>query len=523
MQNRTKKRRGFRWIGWVCLIAMLLSLATLVTGCRARSSERSFAAIADLNQPGVTIGGLTGSAHEPMIAEIFPEADELQFNSLGEMQIALEYGQIDAFVHARESLDALAAEKEGAYRVLGNIGEVDCGMAISPRTRYPALLSQVNTFLYGLKQSGELDRLYRKWMIDKDYSMPDFPAPEKGAKVLIVGTSGELVPNSFYEGTELVGYDIELTRMFAQEYNYRLEFRAEAITSRLNDAEFGKLDLLSGGILRTPEREEKVIFPDTPVYTAPVGVMVLGEGSAKQVGFFEGILSALEKTLLRENRWRMILDGLGVTVLISVGTLVLGSLLGFAFCMLRRSRKKIISRVMHAFISLIDGIPVVMVLLICFYVVFSQTDLKELPVAIIAFSISFACRIAVILDTGISGVDRGEAEAAEAMGMTRWQVFRKVLFPQAVLLAFDMYKAQVVAMIKNTSVVGFIAVQDLTKVSDIIRARTYEAFFSLVFTALLYFLIARLFLFLLKLAGDRMDPRRRSKQLAEKEAAAHAE
>ena len=179
----------------------------------------------------------------------------------------------------------------------------------------------------------------------------------------------------------------------------------------------------------------------------------------------------------------------------------------------RHSRLRPLSAVTNGFIALIDGIPIVLVLLICFYVVFAKSGLGEISVAIIAFSIGFGCRTAVILDTGMNSVDRGEVEAAEAMGMTPLQVFRKIQFPQAVGLAFNMYRAQVVAMIKNTSVVGFIAVQDLTKVSDIIRARTYESFFSLVFTALIYFLIARLFLALLTLVGNRLDPRRKAKEV----------
>ncbi|MBQ8135277.1 MAG: ABC transporter substrate-binding protein/permease [Clostridia bacterium] len=507
-----------RFLCFLAVVLTVICVSAMFSGCSAKQENGTISRVSDLNKEDITIGGLTGSAHEPMIAEVFPNAQEKQFNSIGEMQIALEHGQIDAFVHARESLDALVEEKKNTYRVLDNIGDVDCGMAISPKTKYSQLENQLNEFLKGMQDSGELAGLYQKWMIDKNYEMPDIPLADDSAETLVVGTSGELVPNSFYEGDKLVGYDIELTLQFAYEYNYKVEFRAESITSRLNDAEFGKVDMLSGGILKTPERAEKVIFPETPVYTAPVGVLILDKGDTVKPGFFENILTAFDKTLIRENRWKMILNGLGVTMLLSVGTLVLGSLLGFVFCILKRSKIKGISKLMNAFISLIDGIPTVLVLMICFYIVFADTGLKEIPVAIIAFSISFACRAAVILDTGMNSVASGEVEAAEAMGMSSWQVFRKILFPQAVLLAFDMYKSQVVAMIKNTSVVGFIAVQDLTKVSDIIRARTYESFFSLMFTALIYFLIARIFLWLLTLVGNKMNPRRKAKRLTEKKA-----
>lgn len=496
------------------LPVLLLLCAILLAGCGRSGSRDSFQTVSDLNRPDVTIGGQTGSAHEPLIAEVFPLAKEKQFAGINEMLIALDHGQIDAFVHAQESLTAALEEKPDQYRMLEEpIGETECGMAVSPKTRYPQLVGQLNTFLADLKASGELDELYQRWMVDSDLKMPEIPLVEDAdADLLVVGTSGELVPNSFYESDRLVGYDIELTLRFAYAYHYRVEFRAESITARLNDAEFGKVDLLSGGILKTPERAERVIFPDTPVYTAPVAVMARGGGRVTDEGFWKGLVSSVEKTLIREDRWRMILCGLSVTLLLSLGTLLLGSLTGFALCMGRRSRLRVLSVIVNGFIGLIDGIPIVLVLMICFYVVFSGLGLKEIPVAIIAFSISFGCRVAVILDTGMNGVAPGEVEAAEAMGMTAWQVFRKVQFPQAVGLAFDMYKGQVVTMIKNTSIVGYIAVQDLTKVSDIIRARTYESFFSLVFTALIYFLIARMGLVLLTLLGKMIDPRSRSRR-----------
>ena len=493
-----------RWHYYV----LVWMLALLLTGCGTNRSQ-SISSIEDLNQAERVIGGQTGSAHEPLIAEVFPKAQEKQFSNITELLLALDHGQVDAFVHARESLESVLEENPGSYRILGNIGETQCCMVVSPKTKYPELFYQVNEFLAGLEASGELSSLYQKWMIEGDYTMPDISIWEDG-EVLSVGTSGELVPNSFYEGNELIGYDIELTLRFAYAYHYKAVFRAENVTARMNDTEFGKVDMLSGGILKTPERAERVLFPDTALYTAPVAVLVKEEGSALQGGGIRGLLQSLEKTLLRENRWKMILSGLAITLLLSAGALVLGSFLGFVFCMGKRSRLSLLSGFMQGFIALMDGIPVVLVLMICFYLVFSHTGLSEIPVAIIAFSLAFGCRCAIILDTGMNSVDKGEVEAAQAMGMSGFQVFRKIQFPQAVGLAFDMYKAQVVAMIKNTSIVGYIAVQDLTKVSDIIRARTYDSFFSLVFTALIYFLLARICLFLLGLLGNMISPKRHS-------------
>jgi len=353
--------------------------------------------------------------------------------------------------------------------------------------------------------------MYKRWMDGDVPPMPEIPEASDPVGVLSVGTSGELVPNSFYADGELVGYDIELTKRFAYEYNYAVEFRPEGIDARISDTEFGRVDMLSGGVGETPERAEKVLFPDTPLYAQPICAVVRAD-SAGSGNFFENIRLSLEKTLIRENRWKMILSGLLVTLELSVGAFILGCALGFVFCMLRRSHVKAVSGFMNGFVSLVDGIPALLVLLICFYVVFSKMGLKEIPVAIIAFSITFGCRVSSVLNTGLNSVDRGEIEAAEAMGMSPLQVFRKIQFPQAVSLTFGMFKTQVVTMIKNTSIVGYIAVMDLTKASDIIRARTYESFFSLVFTAVIYFLIARAALALLTQFGNRIDPRRRGKK-----------
>ena len=492
-------------------IFIIILILLMLAGCGSAVKQKEFKTFDDLNDPSVTIGGMLGSAQEPYIAKVFPKAREMQFRTINEMLIALDSGQIDAFLHSGENIRSAMKEKPGHFRMLDEqVGETPVGMAISPRTKYPELLSQVNTFLKEMKESGDLDEMYQRWMVEGSKDMPRIPEAKDPVGILSVGTSGELVPNSYYQDGELVGYDIELTKRFAYAYNYAVEFRPEGIDARLSDTEFGRVDMLSGGIGETPERAEKVIFPDTALYGTPINVAVRADGAAGSGNIFERIILSLEKTLIRENRWKMILSGLAVTFQLSLGTFVLGCLMGFVFCMLKRSSNRVLSGFMKAFIDLIDGIPVLLVLLICFYVVFSKFSFKEIPVAIIAFSIAFGCRVAVVLDTGLNSVNRGEIEAAEAMGLSPFQVFTKIQFPQAVNLTFDMFKTQVVLMIKNTSIVGYIAVQDLTKVSDIIRARTYESFFSLVFTAVIYFLIARVVLFLLSRAGDAVDPRRRS-------------
>ena len=262
----------------IIAICITLIVAVMLIGCSEASRAKKPSTLDDLNDPSVTIGGLTGSVHEPFIAKVFPSAQEKQYNTLDEMLAALESGEIDAFVHAKDNILSAMEEAPGRLRMIDEpVGEAMAGMAISPRTKYPELKSQLNAFLKEMKESGELDEMHQRWMVDKRTEMPDVPVPEDSAGTLVVGTSGSLVPNSYYQDGELVGHDIELTLRFANKYNYAVEFRPESIDEMLNDAESGQVDMLSGGIGETPERAKRVIFPDTPLYGNTINAVVLAD------------------------------------------------------------------------------------------------------------------------------------------------------------------------------------------------------------------------------------------------------
>ena len=263
-------------------ICIVLLVAVILTGCSEAFATGKPATLDDLNDPSVTIGGLIGSVHEPFIAQVFPRAREKQFNTFSEMITALENGEIDAFVHAKDNIVSAMEENPGRLRMIDEpVGEAMAGMAISPRTKYPELKSQLNAFLMEMKESGELDKMHQRWMVDMHTEMPDIPVPEDPVGILIVGTSGELVPNSYYQDGKLVGHDIELTLRFANKYNYTVEFRPESIDEMLNDAESGQVDMLSGGIGETPERAKRVIFPDTPLYGNTINAVVLADDPAE--------------------------------------------------------------------------------------------------------------------------------------------------------------------------------------------------------------------------------------------------
>ncbi|MEI8078725.1 MAG: amino acid ABC transporter permease [bacterium] len=221
--------------------------------------------------------------------------------------------------------------------------------------------------------------------------------------------------------------------------------------------------------------------------TVPVSAMAGAADGTRQPSFLGRTGESFRQNLIVEGRWRLILNGLLTTVVISVLATALGTLLGALTCRMRMSRHRLPKAVAAIYISIVRGTPVLVILMLTYYVVFASVNLNPVFVAVIAFGLNFGAYVAEIFRTGIEGVDRGQAEAGTALGFSRAQVFFHIVMPQAARRILPVYRGEFISMFKATSVVGYIGVEDLTKASDIIRSRTFDAFFPLVMVAVIYF------------------------------------
>ena len=194
--------------------------------------------------------------------------------------------------------------------------------------------------------------------------------------------------------------------------------------------------------------------------------------------------------LIAENRYQMILDGLQVTLLITLCAALLGTLLGGLVCWMRMSRHRWLQQVAKVYIDLMRGTPVLVLLMLMYYVVMAPLDATGIVVAIVTFAMNTAAYISEMLRTTIQGIDRGQTEAGLALGFTPRQTFFHVVLPQVVKAVMPVYQGEVISLLKGTSIVGYIAVADMTRASDLIRSRTFDAFFPLIVTAIIYFLMA---------------------------------
>ena len=226
---------------------------------------------------------------------------------------------------------------------------------------------------------------------------------------------------------------------------------------------------------------------------------------------WHSIAESFYLNFIQENRYMYIVDGLKTTLIITFFAVLLGTLIGGLICWMRMSGKKWISSIAKVYIEIMRGTPVLVLLMIMYYIVLAPVNASGVVVAIITFAMSTAAYMCEMLRTNIESIDRGQTEAGLSLGFTKTQTFFRIVFPQAVKRTIPVYLGEVVSLLKSTSIVGYVAVVDMTKASDIIRARTFDAFFPLITVAIIYFLIAWLIGVLMR---QLIKPRRPHKHAA---------
>ena len=210
------------------------------------------------------------------------------------------------------------------------------------------------------------------------------------------------------------------------------------------------------------------------------------------------MLNSFYNNLIAEDRYRMILDGLQVTLVITVCAVIVGTILGGLVCWMRMSRRAWLQKVAKVYIDIMRGTPVLVVLMLMYYVIMAPLEATGVVVAIVTFGMNTAAYIGEMLRSGIEGVDKGQTEAGLALGYTPRQTFIKIVLPQVVKSVMPVYQGETISLLKGTSIVGYIAVADMTRASDLIRSRTFDAFLPIIFTAIIYFFMAWLIGQLLK-------------------------
>jgi len=506
--------RKLAMISALLFVAASLVVGTSLNGATLRSPD-------DLRLG--RIGVLQGTIHERYAMKAWPEATILQYQSPSDLLLAVKSGKADAAIYSDDELMVMLRQNDDLAVLGDELLATPLGMGF--RYEQTELRSAFNNFLRDIMADGRQDAMVRYWMKEGGTRMPEIAASAEN-EVLRVGIlSDNGMPFCALIDNRLTGYSIELLDRFGLYTGRKITYVNIEFGSMIAALASRKIDMIGAVMAITPERRKKVAFSD-PYYAQGAHLFALKKniaslpqpstaGSVKDgESFLAGIAESFRSNILLENRWQLILEGFRTTLVISVFAALLGTLLGALVCFMRMSRLNILRVSAGVFISLLRGTPVLVLLMLVFYVVFASVNIDPVLVAVIAFGLNFAAYSAEIFRAGIEGIDRGQTEAGIAMGFTGPATFYFIILPQTVRRILPVYKGEFISLVKMTSIVGYIAVQDLTKAGDIIRSRTFDAFFPLIMVAALYFFLSWALMRMLEYLEGMMAPKHRNRTVA---------
>ena len=492
------------------IIALCLIGAVFVCLPRSSSGANTPDSLEDLN--GCRVGIQTGLNYDIILSRICPEAEPVYFSEFPSMFPALQQGKVDAILTESVSFIIEGIEHPALRAIDKPLSSIDVSIGVGDDRLGKKVLHQLNEFIGKLKEDGTYDEMMSYWFYEYDrgnaYADKSGITGENG--VLSFTSEASYEPVCFAaEGGELQGYDIDFIYRFCREYGYEpritpLEYdaMAAAIAS-------GKCTVAMG-LIKDEERAEEISFTDP--YIAYDIIAVYDSGTDESDSFTDSLINSFQKTFIRENRWQMFLKGSGITLLISGLSVLFGTGLGLMLYLWCAQGKKAEQTVTDILCWLAGSTPTVVLLMILYYVLFGAYNISNVAVAIVGFSYLFGTSFYEKIVSGVKAVGTGQVEAARAQGFSANQTFFRIVFPQAIEHFFPEYQADVISLIQETSVVGYIAVMDLTKMSDLVRGRTYEAFFPLLATACIYFLMIWIMTSVLRRVSISVNSKNRSRE-----------
>ena len=223
----------------------------------------------------------------------------------------------------------------------------------------------------------------------------------------------------------------------------------------------------------------------------------------------DNFTASFYQNFIEDDRWKYITDGLFNTLRITFFAVLIGIFLGFLIAVVRSTYDKthklgVLNALCKVYLTVIRGTPVLVQLLIIYFVVFGSVKIDKTLVAVIAFGINSGAYVAEIFRSGIMPIDNGQFEAGRSLGFNYPQTMFYIVMPQAFKNVLPALGNEFIGLLKETSVAGYIAIQDLTKGADIIRSRTYSAFMPLIAAALIYLVLVMVFTFFVQKLERRL-------------------
>ncbi len=208
--------------------------------------------------------------------------------------------------------------------------------------------------------------------------------------------------------------------------------------------------------------------------------------------WWQDVVDTFIKCFIREDRYKLLLEGIGITIKISLLAVVIGIAIGLIIAFCNLSKSKFLNFIGKIYTDVIRGTPSVTQLMIIYFVIFATVDWAKWIIAAIAFGVNSGAYVSEIIRAGILSIDKGQTEAGRSLGLNGTQTMTYIVIPQAVKNIFPALCNEFIVLIKETAIVGYIGLVDIQKAGDFIKSATFEAFMPLIATAIIYFVLIKI-------------------------------
>ena len=467
--------------------ALFLSLCVLAASCAG--SQEDFVPQKPEDLVGHSVAVTANSSIDLDMSKY--EGVELLRIGIGELTVAVRSGRAEFAMIQEIQFDANHLRDLGLRKCFS--GYLKGNAAVAVRHEDTLLCRRFNEFLGEFIASGERDRWLRDWSSNPDsMAVVQRRLPVNTERETIVTGVALVYPFIFMKDEQLAGLEIDMMERFCRWGGYRAEYVITDLPGLIPSLSTGKVDALVSHIQVTEERSKQVLFT-IPYFEGSICCFGRDpETAGARRGLVQTVRDSIYANLIMEQHWKLLLQGLLVTLEISLLSILLSILLGAGFCFLRMRRSRVLSGTVKLLTETIQGVPVLVILLMMCYVVFAKSHITGTLVSVFSFALFYGARFCSLFHSGMLSVGRGQWEAGAALGLSKFQTFRLVALPQAFRRIIPVLKGEIVSLIKSTSIVGYVAVIDLTCASNMVRARTFDAFFPLILVSIIYILLSRL-------------------------------
>lgn len=480
----------------VFLSILILTAAVLMCcGCsvsKDQSSSTESASISSVDDlSGKRIGVQLGTTGDLYCTDYEKDGSGTvveRYNKGADAIQALRQGKIDCVVIDEQPAIKFVEQNDGIRILDEEFTNEDYAFVLSKDNT--ALLDQINQTLNELKADGTIENIEKNW-VGAESELGKYPYEKKDIDrsngTITIGTNAEFPPYESYSDGQIVGIDIDIMQAVCDKLGMDLQIEDMAFDSIITAVTSGKVDVGASGFTITEERKKNVNFTES--YTTSKQVIIVKDTSAQNSRL--SFADKLKQSFIDNDNYQYLLKGLGNTLLITLFAVIIGILFGFLIAIVRTSHDRngslpLLNGICRLYLTIIRGTPVMVQLLIIYYVILANINTSKILVAVVAFGLNSAAYVAEIVRSGIMAVDIGQFEAGRSLGLNYSQTMRSIILPQAIKNILPALCNEFISLLKETSISGYIGLMDLTKGGDIIRSTTFQAMIPLISVAIIY-------------------------------------